>query len=88
MIVIDVLRVGTATDGAHAPLLGRHLIEVDLPDAVARTQVIFAVAAVQALFRLLATRVVAWLQYLPWPPESFRLRGNSVCGRTEPQSGQ
>ena len=42
MIVIDVLRVGSATDRAHAPLLGKHGVDFGLTHAVAAAQMVFA----------------------------------------------
>ncbi|WP_239080161.1 hypothetical protein [Paractinoplanes brasiliensis] len=65
MIVIDVLRVGSAADRAHPELPPQQLVEVSLPDPIARPQVVFARAAIKALPRLLPTRVVARLAVAP-----------------------
>src|SRR3954470_16366498 len=61
MIVIDVLGIRPAADRAHAPLLGKQLVDLGLPDPVAVSQVVFTPSAVKPLLQRLATRVVARL---------------------------
>ncbi|RAO25982.1 hypothetical protein ONO86_06321 [Micromonospora noduli] len=61
MIVVQMLRVGTATDRADPALLGQELLKLLLPDAVPPPQVVLAKSAVQAKLALLALRVVAGL---------------------------
>jgi hypothetical protein len=60
MIVINVLGVGSATDGTDAPLLSQHLVDLCLPHAVAPAQVVLARAAT-LLDAGLSARVVAGL---------------------------
>jgi hypothetical protein len=59
MIVVDVLRVGGATDGADAAPRLRHQVDEVLPDPVAPPRVVLPGAAVDTDPRLLATKVVA-----------------------------
>jgi hypothetical protein len=42
MIVVQVLRIGGATDRAEAALFGQELVELLLPDAVPPPKVVFA----------------------------------------------
>lgn len=58
MIVIDVLRVGRATDRTHPTLLRQQLFGLGIRDAVAVPQVVLARSAVEPLFCLPATSVV------------------------------
>jgi hypothetical protein len=60
MIVIDVLRVGSATDRTDAALLGQQLVELSLPHPVPPPQVILPRAA-PPFDGCLAARVVARL---------------------------
>lgn len=61
MIVVQMLRVGAATDRAEPALLGQELLKLLLPDAVPLPQVILAVAPYS---RSLAFRVLALWQGL------------------------
>ncbi|MET7377143.1 hypothetical protein [Micromonospora arida] len=59
MIVVQMLRVGTATDRADPALLGQELLKLFLTHAVSAPQVVLAKSAVQAKLALLALRIVA-----------------------------
>src|SRR3954470_24860265 len=59
MIVIDVLGIRGAADRADAPLLGKQLVDLGLPDPVAAAQVILPRAAVKPLPGLVAPRAMA-----------------------------
>jgi hypothetical protein len=59
--VIDVLRVLAAADRAHTTLLAHELVELVRTDAVAVFQVVVAASTMEALARLVGTRVVARL---------------------------
>jgi hypothetical protein len=61
MIVIDMLRIIRAADGADAPLLGQHRIDFGLTDAVTAPQVVLPRAAVKPLLGLDAPGVVTGL---------------------------
>ncbi|RAO42970.1 hypothetical protein GAR06_04857 [Micromonospora saelicesensis] len=59
MIVVQMLRVGTATDRADPALLGQELLKLFLAHAVSAPQVVLARPTVQAKLALLALRIAA-----------------------------
>src|SRR4051794_38382644 len=61
MIVVQMLRVGSPADRAHATLFGEQLVELLLPHAVALTQVVLTIAAVEPLLGLPCPGVVTGL---------------------------
>ncbi|MFG3706378.1 hypothetical protein ACGF7U_16840 [Micromonospora sp. NPDC047670] len=61
MIVVQMLGVRCAADGADPALLGQELLELLLADAVAPPQVVLATAAVEPLLGLPSPEVVARL---------------------------
>jgi len=61
MVVIDVLRIGTAAHGTHATLRFDDLVDLRRADSIPTFEVVVPTSSVQPVLALLAARVVAGL---------------------------
>ncbi|MGC5020104.1 hypothetical protein [Micromonospora sp. DT47] len=87
MIVVQVLRVDAAADGADAALFGQELVELLLPHPVTPPQVVLARPAVESLRVSLPRALWQGLQQLCRPLALVAVLGKSSAGFICSQSG-